>query len=211
MRLITIDQLALMMPAAPAATLQKFLEPLNTTMAHFDIDTPLRQAAFLGALVAHETAQLTCLVENLNYSAQGLLTTWPKRFSEQEAQHYQRRPPAIANHAYAQRNGNGEEASGDGWLYRGRGTPMLTGRANYRRCGRDLGLPLEADPALLELPIHAAMCGGWFWQDNNLNRHADRGSVKAITLVLNGGYNGLDERLAFYATNLDVLLPADVA
>ena len=126
-----------------------------------EIDTPARRAAFL-AQVGHESSQLTRLVENLNYSAQGLAATWPGRYLGPDGQpnalalRLARNPQAIADNTYATRNGNGDEASGDGWRFRGRGLLQITGRANYRLVGEALGEPLEAEPWRLEQPVPAA-------------------------------------------------------
>ncbi|HCE9914838.1 TPA: glycoside hydrolase family 19 protein, partial [Pseudomonas aeruginosa] len=117
-----------------------FVPALNVAMGRFGITSPVRVVAFL-AQVGHESSQLTRLVENLNYSAQGLAATWPSRYLGADgqpnalAQRLARKPRAIANNAYASRNGNGDEASGDGWRYRGRGLLQITGRSNYRAAG----------------------------------------------------------------------------
>ena len=128
-----------------------FVAALQRAMDEREIDTPARRAAFL-AQVGHESSQLTRLVENLNYSAQGLAATWPGRYLGPDGQpnalalRLARNPQAIADNTYATRNGNGDEASGDGWRFRGRGLLQITGRANYRLVGEALGEPLEAEP-----------------------------------------------------------------
>ncbi|MCO2453868.1 glycoside hydrolase family 19 protein, partial [Pseudomonas aeruginosa] len=109
-----------------------------------------------------------------------------------------RNPRAIANNAYASRNGNGDEASGDGWRYRGRGLLQITGRANYRAAGAGLGQPLEQEPELLEQPEFAALSAAWWWASHGLNDLADRGEFAAITRRINGGTNGQAERLALW-------------
>ncbi|MCO2454033.1 glycoside hydrolase family 19 protein, partial [Pseudomonas aeruginosa] len=109
-----------------------------------------------------------------------------------------RNPRAIANNAYASRNGNGDEASGDGWCYRGRGLLQITGRANYRAAGAGLGQPLEQEPELLEQPEWAAISAAWWWASHGLNDLADRGEFAAITRRINGGTNGQAERLALW-------------
>lgn len=157
------------------------------------INTPLRQAHFLAQLL-HESAGFRVLEENLNYSAAGLMKTWPSRFDAATAQAYQRQPQRIANRAYADRNGNGPEASGDGWRYRGRGLIQLTGRTNYRKAGQDLGIALVEQPELAADPKHAALIAAWFWQSAKLNPLADTDQLEAITRRINGGLNGLDDR-----------------
>ncbi|ELK4757846.1 TPA: glycoside hydrolase family 19 protein [Pseudomonas aeruginosa] len=180
-----------------------FVPALNVAMERFDITSPVRLAAFL-AQVGHESSQLTRLVENLNYSARGLAATWPSRYRGTDdqpnalAQRLARNPRAIANNAYAARNGNGDEASGDGWRFRGRGLLQITGRANYRAAGGGLGQPLEAEPELLEQPDWAALSAAWWWSTHGLNELADRGEFAAITSRINGGLNGQAERLALW-------------
>ena len=132
-----------------------------------------RVAAFL-AQIAHESQELNRLVENLNYSAAALMSTWPKRFPTlADAEPYARQPERIANRAYANRLGNGAEQSGDGWRYRGRGIIQVTGRGNYHEIGAALALPLDVQPELLEQPANAALSASWFWKSHLLNPLAD--------------------------------------
>ncbi|WP_236214453.1 glycoside hydrolase family 19 protein [Metapseudomonas otitidis] len=180
-----------------------FVSAINRAAARYDITSRVRLAAFL-AQAGHESAELTRLVENLNYGAAGLANTWPVRFALDPtarprqpnglAQRLERQPEAIANCVYADRMGNGPAASGDGWRYRGRGLFQITGRAQYQRCGNALGLPLVEHPELLERPEHAALSAAWFWEDNGLNALADAGDFEAVTRRINGGLNGLAER-----------------
>ncbi|HIE1735584.1 glycoside hydrolase family 19 protein [Pseudomonas aeruginosa] len=180
-----------------------FVPALNVAMERFGITSPVRVAAFL-AQVGHESSQLTRLMENLNYSARGLAATWPSRYLGADgqpnalAQGLARKPRAIANNAYASRNGNGDEASGDGWCYRGRGLLQITGRSNYRAAGAGLGQPLEQEPELLEQPEWAAISAAWWWSTHGLNELADRGEFAAITRRINGGLNGQADRLALW-------------
>lgn len=177
---------------------------LQLVFLRFSLTTPTRQSAFL-AQAAHESAGFTRLTENLNYSATGLAATWPGRFRGADGQPnalargLHRRPEAIANVVYANRMGNGPEASGDGWRYRGRGLLQITGRAQYQRCGAALGLPLVEQPDLLAQPEPAVLSAAWFWQVNGLNELADAGDFEAITRRINGGLNGLAERRALWA------------
>jgi len=200
---ISLEQLQSIMPAAGERA-SIFLDFLNRAMDRFEINTAARQTAFL-AQVAHESTQLNRTAENLNYSAQALLSEWPRRFNAAEVNQYARKPEAIANRAYALRLGNADEASGDGWKYRGRGLLQITGRANYRACAAGIGLPLEAQPELLEEPEGAALSAAWFWDLKNLNGYADKGSFEAITLLINGGKEGLTSRMAFYQKAIAVL------
>ena len=180
-----------------------FVAALQRAMDEREIDTPARRAAFL-AQVGHESSQLTRLVENLNYSAQGLAATWPSRYRGADgkpnalALNLARHPQAIANNTYASRNGNGDEASGDGWRYRGRGLLQVTGRANYRAAAGGLDQPLEVEPELLEQPEWAALSAAWWWAAHDLNELADRGEFATITRRINGGLNGQAERLALW-------------
>ncbi|MCU9949871.1 glycoside hydrolase family 19 protein [Pseudomonas sp. PDM13] len=176
---------------------------LSDATSKYKIDTRNRVALFL-AQVGHESAGLTCLVENLNYTAQALANTWPTRFAEDPqartkspnglALRLQRQPEAIANAVYGGRMGNGQAASGDGWRYRGRGLIQLTGRTNYEAASAALGVDLVAHPELLEQPEHAAMAAAWFWASRGLNELADRGDFEGITRKINGGLTGLAER-----------------
>lgn len=185
-----------------------WLDALNEAMGRFDIDTRDRVAAFL-AQVAHEcgVSALTTgvrLAENLNYSAKALMATWPTRFPTMAiATKYARQPERIANLVYANRLGNGDEASGDGWRFRGRGLLQITGRSNYRAAGAALGLDLEAHPQLLEQPLPAALAAAHFWKAAGLNELADDrendddvADFRRITKVINGGYHGLEDRQA---------------
>ncbi|WP_313456422.1 glycoside hydrolase family 19 protein [Pseudomonas sp.] len=205
---ITEQQLLQIMPKArPVAG--AFLPALNRAMVRWRIDSLVRQAAFL-AQVAHESGQLRNLVENLNYSAEALVRTWPSRFAAQTAAAYARQPEKIANKAYGGRMGNGPEASGDGWRFRGRGLLQVTGRSNYREAGAGLGLPLEDEPDLLEQAEHAAQSAAWWWAKHGLNQLADAGRIRDIGSIINTGQpgktpHGAAERLALYDIALRVL------
>ena len=187
-----------------------FALPITAAAERFDIDTPARLARFV-AQTAHESTRFTRVVENLNYSADGLASTWPARYRGKDgkpndlARKLHRRPRDIANHAYANRMGNAGPESQDGWHYRGRGLIQLTGKDNYRAAGQALGIDLVNDPALLELPSHAAMSAAWFWNANNLNALADAGDDVRLTRAINGGTHGMRERLSLTARALRVL------
>jgi len=206
---LTQQQLVQILPSARQVA-GVFVSALNQAMARFGVDSPVRAAAFL-AQVGHESQQLTALSENLNYSAQGLAATWPTRFRGDDgrpnamALQIQRRPEAIANSVYANRNGNGAEATGDGWRYRGRGLIQLTGRANYRAAGAGIDADLEQVPQLLEQPVYAAKSAAWYWKEYGLNELADAGKFEAITKRINGGLNGQAERVALWEVAKRVL------
>lgn len=167
----------------------------------FEINTQWRVAAFL-AQAAHESFELNRIIENMNYSAKRLIVVWPQRFPTLEsAQRYERKPELLANYVYANRLGNGNEASGDGWRYRGRGIFQLTGRDNYRIAGSRLGLPLEDKPEMVETPEIAALTAGWYWDYRGLNKLADCESddtFVSICKLVNGGLIGLKDRKAYW-------------
>jgi putative chitinase len=160
-------------------------------------DTPRRLASFVGHL-AHECNGFTVFEENLNYSAERLCTVWPKRFpSIKSAQPYARNPEALANKVYANRLGNGDEATGDGWYFRGRGPIQITGFTNYKAAGEAIGVDLIAAPEKLLVPAIGIASAGWYWSTRNLNELADRDDQEAITRAINGGLNGLEDRKAW--------------
>jgi putative chitinase len=201
---ITGEQLQQIVPNLPAAKREEYLICLNEAMREFHIDTPLRVAAFI-AQTAHESGEYCRLVENLNYSAQGLLGTWPRRFNTSTSRTYARKPDRIASLVYANRLGNGDEASGDGWHYRGRGVIQVTGRDNYRDCGDHFEVDLVASPELLEQARLAFRSAAWFWHRHGLNELADEGDFVAITRAINGRTKGLAQRRAYYQRAKEVL------
>jgi len=173
---------------------QKWLEPLNQTFAKYDINTPTRQASFIGQC-QHESGNFKTLEENLHYSADGLMRTWPSRFPSRDvAEQYAQNPEKIANKVYAGRMGNTEE--GDGWAYHGRGLIQLTGRENYDNCGKGIGVVLIDKPQLLVEPMYACLSAGWFWNKKGLNILADKLDYPEMTKRINGGLLGLADRIA---------------
>lgn len=206
---LTEQQLLQILPKArPVAGI--FLPALNRAALRWKIDSRVRMAAFL-AQVGHESGQLRSLVENLNYSAEALVRTWPSRFTAQTAGAYARQPEKIANRVYAGRMGNGPEPSGDGWRYRGRGLIQLTGRDNHQAAGLALGLPLVEQPDLLEQAEHAAQSAAWWWAKHGLTELADAGRIQDIGSIINTGQpgrvpHGAAERMALYDLALRVLV-----
>ena len=193
--MITADQLRAVMPRCKVS---EFLDPLNRAMAEFSINTPARTASFLAQL-AHESSQLCTLSENLNYSIAGLMKTWPARFQSVEyANRYAHQPEKIANLIYANRMGNGDEASGDGWKYRGAGGIQLTGKSNQAKCAGYMGVPVDLISAWLLTSEGAVRSAAWFWKVNGLNEIADSGDQMAMRKRVNGGYNGAAEVLAYF-------------
>ena len=170
----------------------KWLAPLEATFAKYDISTPKRQAAFIGQC-AHESGNFKTLQENLNYSAEGLMKTWPSRFPTKEiADQYARQPAKIAGKVYNGRLGNTSEEEAAKYL--GRGLIQLTGKENYGNCGSGIGVDLLSNPDLLTTPQYAALSAGWFWNKKGLNSLADSGDIETMTKRINGGLIGLDDR-----------------
>jgi putative chitinase len=183
----------------------QWLESLNAAMLRFNINTPRRIAAFIGQC-AHESANFTALTENLNYRGESLMRVWPRHFPTPEvAAQYHRKPEQIANRAYANRMGNGPEASGDGWKYRGRGLIQLTGKDNYQLASDALRVDLVNNPDLVTQPDMAALTAAWFWNKRGLNDLADAGDNQQISRRINGGTHGMDDRLQRTATALALL------
>lgn len=173
----------------------KWVDPLNETFERFGILTPRQQAAFIGQC-GHECNSFRTLEEGLNYSAAGLMKTWPKRFPTLEiANAYAKNPKKIANMVYANRMGNRDESSGDGYRFRGRGCIQLTGSANYYHAGKALGVDLIMEPDLVATPQYAALTAGFFWSTHKLNAIADTGNNLALTKRINGGTIGLNDRI----------------
>lgn len=181
----------------------KWLNPLNDTFAKYDINTPKRQAAFIGQC-QHESGNFKTLEENLHYSAAALMRVWPSRFPDIDtAEKYANNPEKIANKVYAGRMGNTED--GDGWKYHGRGLIQLTGKENYEHCGSSIGVDLVGDPDRLLDPEYAVLSAGWFFNKKGLNQLADIGDIVAITKRINGGTLGLDDRASKTNRALQVL------
>ena len=172
----------------------KWVDPLNETFARFDISNPKRQAAFIGQC-GHECGNFRILEENLNYRAETLMKLWKARFPTLEiANQYAKQPQKIANKVYANRMGNRDESSGDGYRFRGRGCIQTTGHANYYHAGQSLGVDFVMEPDLVASPKYAALTAGFFWSTHGLNALADAQDHKSITKRINGGYIGLAER-----------------
>jgi len=184
--------------------INKVYPALAAAMKEFEIDSPKRIAMFL-AQCAHESAYFGTTRENLNYSADGLKKIFPKYFKDRDAQDYHRQPEKIANVVYSGRMGNGDEDSGDGWRYCGRGFIQLTGKSNYDACGKALGVDLSENPQYLETPEGAARSAAWFWKKNGLNQFADAGDIKGATKRINGGFIGLEDRTEIYEEVLEEL------
>jgi len=178
------------------------------TLPEYGINTRLRVAGWLSQC-GHESGDFRTLVENLNYGAPGLRSTFGKYFPTQAlAESYQRKPEMIANRVYGGRMGNGVETTGDGWKFRGRGIIQITGKDNYRNCSKTLygseALLLETPDLLLEID-GAVRSACWYWNSRSINSDADRGDVLAMTKKINGGTHGLNDRQRRYSLCMSVL------
>jgi len=183
----------------------EWVPALNDTFAKFTIATPRQQAGFIGQC-SHECGNFKILEENLNYRAATLMKLWPKRFPTQEiANAYEKNPKKIANMVYASRMGNRDEASGDGYRFRGRGCIQLTGHANYFHAGQALGVDLVMEPDLVATPAYAALTAGWFWFTHKCNEVAESGDWAKLTKIINGGTIGLADRIKHIEAALSVL------
>ncbi|EPJ1886633.1 glycoside hydrolase family 19 protein [Enterobacter asburiae] len=177
----------------------RWFQKIDAAMTEFGITSTDDQAMFI-AQVGHESGGFSRIVENLNYSVEGLKATFGKYFPGNTAEQYGRtatqpaNQKAIANIVYAHRMGN--IAENDGWNYRGRGLIQITGHDNYRDCGIGLNTDLLLVPQLLEQDAYAARSAAWFYVSRGCLNHT--GDVKAITKIINGGTNGLDDRQARY-------------
>ena len=164
----------------------------KTILELYGVNTSLRLSHFFSQ-ISHESG-LKPISENLNYSEDGLLNTFGKYFNKTTAKLYARKPEKIANRVYANRMGNGNEASGEGWKYRGRGFIQITGKENYFRLANDTDIDCLKNPDLLLEEANAMISACWFWKLKNLNKLADKDDIKEITRRINGGYNGLEHR-----------------
>jgi putative chitinase len=201
---LALEQLQKIVPALSDEIAASLISALNLAMGEAEINTPLRQAAFI-AQVAHESQGFSRFTENLNYRADRLLDVFGKYFNEDEAQEFARQPEKIANRVYANRLGNGDEDSGDGWRYRGRGFIQITGKGNYREAGEFLNADLVGEPKLAAGLEVGSRVAAWYWTSRKLNFHADRKQFDTITKKINGGLTGLKDRRAYYKKAKEVL------
>jgi putative chitinase len=184
---------------------EQWVDALNETFQRFGILSPIQQASFIGQC-GHECGQFKILEENLNYKAETLMKLWKSRFPTIDiANEYARNPKKIANKVYASRMGNRDEASGDGYRFRGRGCIQLTGHANYFHAGQACGEDFVMNPDLVATPKYAAMTAGWFWSTHKLNQYADTRDFLMMTKKINGGIIGLDDRIKHINHALDIL------
>lgn len=200
---LTLQQLKQMVPGMPYA--EHWYEALELLLPDYEINTPKRIAAFI-AQCAHESGNFVFIKENLNYKAESLRKVFGKYFPNDElAQAYAKRPEMIANRVYSSRMGNGDEHSGDGYRYCGRGLIQLTGRTNYELFAASLEISPEEAAEYLATFEGAVQSACWFWESNNLNAVADAGDIKRMTKIINGGYIGLEDRMAHYEHALKIM------
>lgn len=195
MLVVTLDHLRQLCPKTPPQQLAPLVGPLNESFPHAGVDTGLRAAMYVGELLV-ETGYLRRFEEDLDYSIVRLMAVWKRRFpTEESAAPYAHNPEKLANHVYADRNGNGDEESGDGWKFHGRGACALTFFDNYRLCGRFYAMDLIQHPELLLLPENIFKPAAWFWHLHGLGPRSDAGQVAPVTQVLNGGQTDAEMRL----------------
>ena len=193
---LTVSQLKEMVPGILFA--DHWVKALNQLLPDYEINTPKRVAAFV-AQCAHESGGFRFLSENLNYKAESLMKVFPKYFQDMgTAKSYEKQPAKIANKIYGNRMGNGDEASGDGFKYRGRGLIQLTGKTNYEWFAASIEVNPEEASAYLETFEGAAQSACWFWESNNLNQYADKDDILTMTKRINGGTIGLEDRIKHY-------------
>ena len=183
---------------------EQWFEALNANLPTYEINTVERVSAFI-AQCAHESGGFKRLKENLNYKWESLRRVFPKYFPTDElAQEYAHKQEQIANRVYGGRMGNGDESSGDGFRYCGRGLIQLTGKNNYTKFAESIHMAVEEVPTLLETYDGAVKSACWFWHTNNLNQWADVGDIVTMTKRINGGTIGLEDRQKHYAHALEV-------
>ena len=200
---LTIGQLKQMVHGISHA--EHWYEALDQLLPDYEINTPKRIAAFV-AQCAHESGGFRFIKENLNYKAASLRSVFGKYFpTDALANAYAKRPEMIANRVYASRMGNGDEQSGDGYRYCGRGLIQLTGKSNYENFAASLEISPEEAAEYLGTFEGAAQSACWFWEQNNLNRFADANDTKGLTRAINGGYIGLEDRISHTEHALHVL------
>lgn len=201
--ILTQDQLQQMIPANPYV--EHWHEALIQLLPDYDINTPQRIAGFI-AQCAHESNGFTAIKENLNYRPESLMKLFHKYFPTMDsAQAYAHQQEKIANKIYANRMGNSDEASGDGYKFCGRGLIQITGRDNYQSFADSLQMSIDDVPDYLATFEGAAQSACWFWENNNLNKWADAGDILTLTKKINGGTIGLEEREAHYKHALQVM------
>jgi putative chitinase len=183
----------------------EWVDALNETFSRFNLTSNNQKAMFIGQC-SHECGNFRLLEENLNYKAATLMKLWPKRFPSLEfANQFAGNAKRIANSVYANRMGNRDEASGDGYRFRGRGALQCTGHSTYFHAGKALGVDFVMQPDLIATPKYAALTAGWFWETHKLNPPSDALDYQKVTRIINGGTIGLDDRIKHVQQALAVL------
>ena len=204
--MLTLSQLKQLLPKNPYV--EHWHHALFQLLPDYDINTPNRIAAFV-AQCAHESGGFMVLKENLNYKAATLRKIFPKYFTnDQIAQEYASKPNkqvAIASKVYANRMGNGDEASQEGYKFCGRGLIQLTGRSNYQAFADSLEMSIDDVPEYLATFEGASQSACWYWESQKLNQWADAGDILTLTKRINGGTIGLEDRKKHYDHALHVL------
>ncbi len=204
--MITVSQLKQLLPKNQYV--EHWHHALEQLFPDYDINTPKRMAAFI-AQCAHESGGFMVLKENLNYKAASLRKIFPKYFpNDQIAQEYaskQNKQEAIASRIYANRMGNGDETSKEGWKFCGRGLIQLTGRSNYQSFADSLEMSIDDVPEYLATFEGASQSACWYFEVNNLNRFSDQGDIKGLSRAINGGYIGLEDRIKHYEHALHII------
>ena len=200
--ILTLPQLKLMVKNNH---IDQWYEALVKLLPQYEINTAVRIAAFV-AQCAHESGSFVFIKENLNYKAESLRKVFPRYFPTDElAAVYANKPEMIANRVYANRMGNGNEGSGDGWKFSGRGLIQLTGRDNYTFFAGSIDCSLDETAEYLTTFEGAAESACFFWESNNLNRFADVKDIKGLTRAINGGEIGLADRIKHYEHALHIM------
>ena len=204
--MITLELLQKVCPKTKKEVLETYVAPINKVAKAYGIlDNHKRVAAFL-AQIAHESGGFNFTKENLNYNAKALQSVFKKYYpTEKDAIVHERKPEQIANRVYASRMGNGDEKSGDGWTYRGRGLIQLTGKENYTKFSESIKKPLKEAVDYLETAEGAVESAAWFWNKNKLNELCDKDDFTTLTKRINGGTNGLEDRKHHYEIALKAL------
>jgi len=200
--MITIEKFQAIVGNNPNS--EHWVEALNRVWPDYDITTSQRMAAFMGECCV-ESAKFTAVQENLNYTAGSLSRVWPRLFPAGIAEQYAHNPEKIANRAYGGRMGNGDESSGDGWKFRGRGLIQMTGHDNYQSFADSLQIGIDEAASYAETFEGAVQSACWFWETNNLNALADQGNIDKISHIINGGTLGQEERRQYYQHALQIL------
>ena len=201
----TVDKLAECIPHNKNP--QEWYDAMIKYLPEHGINDVETVAGFI-AQCQHESADFTVLSENLNYSAKGLRKVFRKYFTTDAlAKAYAHKPVDIANKVYANRLGNGSEKSGDGWKFRGRGILQITGKNNYAECSKILfnDTSLVQNPDALLTPTNAILSACWFWDARNINKTCVNRDIKNMTLLVNGGLNGIEERTSNWVRALSIL------